>query len=116
VKTMNDRRVAGVRFEAITMAVESTAAKFPGRTIPGIRFVVTDREAYRPVRMALTLIDEIKRQHPKEFAWGNSIDRLTGSDKVRLAIDGGTLAGLLEQWDREAASFREKRKPFLLYE
>jgi hypothetical protein len=38
--------------------VETGAAKFPGRTIPAIRFVVTDREAYRPGMTALTLIDE----------------------------------------------------------
>ena len=116
VSAMNARRLNGIRFEAITMAVEPGAAKFPGQTIPALRFVITDREAYRPVRTALQLIDEIKRQHPKEFAWGKSIDRLTGSDKVRLAIDGGTLPALLEQWDREAAAFRERRRPFLLYD
>ena len=116
VKTMNQRGMSGVRFEAITMAVEREAAKFPGQTIPAIRFVVTDREVYRPVRTSLLLIDEIRRHHPKEFAWGKSIDRLTGSDKVRLAIDSGTLPALLEQWDREAASFRERRRPFLLYD
>jgi uncharacterized protein YbbC (DUF1343 family) len=114
-KTMNDRKLPGVRFEAITMAVLPTAAKFKGETIPGLRFVVTDREAYRPVRTALLLIDEIKRQHPKEFAWGKSIDRLTGSDKVRLAIDAGALPALLEQWDREAAEWLVSRKPYLLY-
>jgi uncharacterized protein YbbC (DUF1343 family) len=115
VKTMNDRRLPGIRFEAITMAVERAAAKFPGQTIPAIRFAVTDREAYRPVRTSLLLIDEIRRQHLKAFAWGPSIDRLTGSDKVRLAIDGGTLPALLEQWDLEAAAFRERRRTFLLY-
>jgi uncharacterized protein YbbC (DUF1343 family) len=82
VNTMNARRMHGVRFGAITMAVEREAAKFPGQTIPAIRFVVTDREAYRPVRTSLRLIDEIRRQHRKEFAWGKSIDSLTGSDKV----------------------------------
>jgi uncharacterized protein YbbC (DUF1343 family) len=114
-KTMNDRKLPGVRFEAITMAVVPTAAKFKGETIPGLRFVVTDREAYRPVRTALLLIDEIKRQQPKEFAWGRSIDRLTGSDKARLAIDNGTLPALLDQWDREAAEWLVSRKPYLLY-
>lgn len=112
---MNEARLPGIRFEAITMAVSATAAKFKGQTIAGIRFVVTDRQTYRPVRTALLLIDEIKRQHPREFAWRPTIDRLTGSDKVRLAIDGGRLAELLGEWDREAAEFRESRKPFLLY-
>jgi uncharacterized protein YbbC (DUF1343 family) len=114
-KTMNDRKLPGVRFEAITMAVLPTAAKFKGETIPGLRFVITDREGYRPVKTALMLIDEIRRQHPKEFAWGKSIDRLTGSDKARLAIDAGTLPALLDQWDREAAEWMESRKPYLLY-
>ena len=114
-RVMNEKRLPGIRFEAITMAVAPTAAKHKGLTIPGIRFVVTDRNAYRPVRTSLMLIDEIKRQHPKDFAWRPSIDRLTGTDKVRLAIDAGQLAPVLEQWDREAEQFRESRKPFLLY-
>lgn len=114
-KVMNQKQLPGIRFEAITMTVLPTAAKFKGQTIPGIRFAITDRKSYRPVRTALLLIDEIRRQHPKEFAWSGTIDRLTGSDKVRLAIEGGRLPALLEEWDREAAAWLESRKPFLLY-
>jgi len=91
------------------------AAKFPGATIPGIRFAITDRNTYRPVRTALLLLDEIRRQHPADFAWGKSIDRLTGSDNVRHAIDEGRLASLLPQWDVEAAKFLRDRQPYLLY-
>jgi uncharacterized protein YbbC (DUF1343 family) len=75
--------------------------------------VITDRQAYRPVRTSLLLIDEIRRQHPRDFAWTGTIDRLTGSDKVRLAIESGRLPALLEEWDREAAEFRESRKVVL---
>ena len=114
-RVMNAMRLPGIRFEAITMTLAKAAPKFPGQTIPAIRFAVTDRQAYRPVRTSLLLIDEIRRQHPKEFAWSGTIDRLTGSDKVRLAIEGGRLPALLEEWDREAAAFAESRKPFLLY-
>ena len=114
-RVMNEKQLPGIRFEAITMSVAPTAAKFAGQTIPAIRFAITDARAYRPVRTSLILIDEIRRQHPKQFAWGPSIDRLTGSDKVRLAIDAGRLSALLDEWDREAAAFAENRKSFLLY-
>ena len=67
------------------MPVEPTAAKFKGLTIPGIRFVITDRQAYRPVRTALLLIDEIRRQHPRDFAW-SPIDR--SPDRVRQGAVG----------------------------
>ena len=115
-ETMNQKSLPGIRFEAITMTVAASAAKYPGLTIPAIRFVVTDRQAYRPVRTALLLIDEIHQRHPNNFAWRPSIDRLTGSDKVRAAIESGQLAPLLAQWDREAAEFKEMSKKFYLYE
>jgi len=112
---MNAMKLPGIRFDPITMAVEASATKFPGQTIPAIRFAITDRQAYRPVRTMLQLINEIRRQHPRDFAWRASIDRLTGSDKVRLAVEAGTLPSLLADWDREAAAFLESRKPYLLY-
>jgi uncharacterized protein YbbC (DUF1343 family) len=112
---MNAKGTPGVRFEAITMAVEPTAAKHKGLTIPAIRFVITDRDAYRPVRAALTLIDEIRRRHATDFRWTNSIDRLAGTDRVRLAIDAGTLPALLDEWDRQAAEFRRDVSDLLLY-
>ena len=115
VRAMNERRLPGIRFEAVTMTVSPTAAKHKGQTIPAIRFAVTHRREYRPVRTSLLLIDEVRRRHPRDFAWTGTIDRLTGSDKVRLAVEGGRLHQLLEEWDREAAEFRESRKPFLLY-
>jgi uncharacterized protein YbbC (DUF1343 family) len=113
--SMNAKRLPGIRFESTTLSVAPTAAKFKGETIPGIRFIVTDRQTYRPVRTALLLIDAIRRQHPREFAWGPSINRLTGSDKVRLAIDSGSLDALLDEWDRDAEEFRRASQPFLLY-
>jgi len=114
-RVMNERQLPGIRFEAITMTVSPTAAKHKGLTIPAIRFAVTDRQTYRPVRTSLLMIDEVRRQHPRDFAWTATIDRLTGSDKVRLAIEGGRLQQLLEEWEREAEEFRESRKSYLLY-
>ncbi|HTV00407.1 MAG TPA: DUF1343 domain-containing protein [Luteitalea sp.] len=114
-EAMNTLQLPGVRFEALIMDVLPTASKFKGETIPGIRMLVTDRRTYRPVRTALVLIDTIKRRHPDQFAWGPSIARLTGSNKVREAIDAGQLAPLLDEWDREADAFTNTRAPFLLY-
>ena len=114
-RVMNARNLPGIRFEAITMAVAPTAAKHKGLTIPAIRLAITDRQAYRPVATALLLIDEIRRQHLTDFAWRPSIDRLTGTDKVRQAIESGQLPALLARWDKEAAEFKESSKQFYLY-
>ena len=115
VRVMNAKGLPGIRFEAITMAVEPTAAKHKGLTIPAIRFIVTDRNTYRPVRTALMLIDEIRRRHLADFKWSGSLDRLAGTDRVRLAIENGTLAPLLDEWDREAERFREQTLDLRMY-
>jgi len=114
-QAMNAMNLPGIRFDAITMPVAPTAAKHRGLTVPAIRFVITDRATYRPVRTSLLLINEIRTRHLNNFGWTGTINRLTGSDKVKLAIEGGQLSSLLEEWDREAEDFREQRKPFLLY-
>ena len=114
-QVMNERQLTGVEFDPITIPVSPAAAKQGGQTIPAIRFAITDRQTYRPVRTSLLLIDEIRRQHPRDFDWTASINRLTGSDKVKLAIEGGQLAPLLLDWDHEAAEFLESRKAYLLY-
>src|SRR5687768_12884869 len=113
---MNARALPGVRFDTSTFTMQPKAGKHPGQTIRAIRFVVTDRKTYRPVRTSLLLIDEIRRRHPKDFAWTATIDRLTGSDRVRRAIEEGWLPRLLEEWDREAAEFERSRAPYLLYQ
>ncbi|MDF1504134.1 DUF1343 domain-containing protein [Roseisolibacter sp. H3M3-2] len=113
--TLNAKNLPGVRFEAITMPVDAKAAKHPGLTIPALRVQITDREAYRPVRAALVAIDEIRKRHPAEFQWRPSIDRLTGTDQVRKAVEGGTLPALLDEWDREAAAFKTESQALLLY-
>ena len=113
--TMNARGLPGVRFDTSAFTMQPRAGKHPGKAVRAIRFVVTDRQAYRPVRTSLLLIDEIRRRHPNDFAWTGTIDRLTGSDKVRRAVEEGWLPRLLEEWDREAASFAASREPYLLY-
>ncbi|MEJ7812995.1 MAG: hypothetical protein WKG32_21450, partial [Gemmatimonadaceae bacterium] len=72
----------------------------------------------------LLLIDAIRRLHPADFAWLGAnrreprmltIDRLAGTDRVRTAIDAGTLDQLLPELEREAARFGGAREAVLLY-
>ncbi len=113
---MSALRLPGVRFEAVEFDVRPDAAKFGGQRLPGVRLILTDRESYQPVYAALHLIAAIRRLHPQEFEWRVShFDRLTGTDRLRQAIEAGTLPVLLREWEQDAARFRELRRPHLLY-
>lgn len=122
---MNAMRLPGVRFSAEDFAIAPTGRKFGGQTVRGIRLTVTDRATYRPVAATMRLIDTIRRLHPGEFEWRGSrssegienfsLDRLSGSRRIRTAMENGTLDALLDEWERDAERFRELRKPYLLY-
>ena len=68
------------------------------------------------MRTSLLLIDEIRRQHPREFAWGPThrpADRIgqgQAGDRRRHSCRRCS-----NEWDREAAEFVASRKPYLLY-
>jgi uncharacterized protein YbbC (DUF1343 family) len=123
--SMNALKLPGVRFSAQTYPIVATGRKFPGQTVNGVRLQVTDRETYRPVAASMRLIAMIRKLHPNDFQWRGSraadgtenfsLDRLSGSKRIRAAIENGTLNALLAEWDKDAEKFREMRKPYLLY-
>jgi uncharacterized protein YbbC (DUF1343 family) len=115
VDEMNAMNLPGIRFEAVTLTVESTSRKYPGQTVPGIRYHTTDRDRYQPVRASLLLIDAIHRRHPDDFEWSGTMDRLSGTDRARLAIESGTLAEFIREWEADEQRFREMRREYLMY-
>ena len=124
VRAMEALRLPGVRFEAVEFTSPANAQKYPGVSLQGVRLVVTDREVYRPVTAALLLIDTIRRLHPAEFRFTGPtaqnpnaywIDRLAGTDRLRRAMEAGTLRELLGEWEGEARRFEAARAKYLLY-
>src|SRR5256714_12766221 len=116
VEAMNAMNLPGIRFEAVEFPTAETARKYPGQVLKGVRFALTDRASYRPLATSLLMIDLIRRLHPDQFQWaGTTIERHGGSARLRQAIQAGTLAELLREWERDQTTFRAKRAPYLIY-
>lgn len=123
--SMNALGLAGARFEAMDYQVAESGRKYGGQLVHGVRFVATDRNAYRPIAATLLFMELAKRLHPDDFTFRSgggdgrpvtySIDRLAGTDQVRLAVEAGTVRDLLARWAEDQARFTEMRKPYLLY-
>ena len=112
---LNALSLPGVRFEATTRTIEA-GYKFGGETIPMLKVRVTDRNAVRPVELGIRMLRAIQFRHPVDFKWKTaSIDRLAGTDKLRSAVETGTVDALVAEWDADAARFAQLVKPYLLY-
>ncbi len=121
---MNARGLAGVHFRPVFF--EPTFQKHARETCGGCQLHVTDRRAFEPVRTAVELIAEFRRQDPARFAWREPpyeyehdkepIDILYGSDRLRVTLDSGReVASLVADWESEEEAFRKLRQKYLLY-
>ena len=114
-RELNAQRLPGVRFDSTSRTI-AEGMKHGGLTIPMIEVVLLDRDRVRPVMVGARMLQTIRARHPGEWQWRvGAIDRLSGSDELRAAVDAGTVDSLLARWDLEAADFAARRQPYLIY-
>jgi uncharacterized protein YbbC (DUF1343 family) len=114
-RELNGKSLAGVTFDSTLVTVEP-GQKWGGRRIPMIAITVTDRNSVAPHRVGLELLRAVYRRHTGAFQWRiSSIDRLSGDDRTRAAVELGGIEGLMTAWEREAIDFRARIRPYLIY-
>ena len=105
---------------------EPTFQKHAGRPCGGCQVHVTDREAFRPVLTAVTVLQAMRQADPSRFAWREPpyeyertkqpIDILAGSPALRVQIDAGVPAAeIAAGWEADVTAFTAVRSRFLLY-
>jgi uncharacterized protein YbbC (DUF1343 family) len=115
-RELNAKRLPGVRFDSTSRTV-AAGQKWGGEPIPMIEIIVTDRERVKPVEVGAHLLRAIYARHQKDWEWRAAhLDRLAGTDALRLAVEReGGIEELLPRWEREAKEFERERAAYLLY-
>lgn len=111
--------VAGVRLEAVEFTPAAPGdGKHDGQRLAGVRFTVTDRDAYDPTRTAVATLVALRALHGDSLRFLEShFDRLAGTDALRNGLLAGSdVATLTAGWAAEVARFSDARAPFLLYD
>jgi uncharacterized protein YbbC (DUF1343 family) len=123
-RALERERIPGVGFRAT--AFTPTFQKHANELCHGVQLHVTDRRRFPSFLAYLLLIHHARRQDEKRFAWRDPpyeyelvklpFDILCGTDRIRRAIeDGVSPKRLAAGWAKEAAAFRKRRAPYLLY-
>jgi uncharacterized protein YbbC (DUF1343 family) len=123
-RDMARERLPGVRFRPAFFT--PTFQKHAGRLCGGVQVHVQDRGRFSAYLTYLLLIAHARRQDPSRFGWRDPpyeyeyvkrpIDILCGTGRVRQTIEGGLSPRRLARAFRaDAAGFRRRRAPYLLY-
>jgi uncharacterized protein YbbC (DUF1343 family) len=116
VEDLTALKLAGVLFRPVSFTPASS--KHQGQLCQGIQVHVTDRQRLRSVKVALHILSVIRKNHPAQFQWReSSIDRLSGSDELRLSMDRGlSVDQILAFWEADLKKFDGMRKKYFLYQ
>lgn len=114
-KELNNRRIPGVTFDSTLVTIEA-GQKWGGHRIPMISVAVSDRNGVQSFRVGVEMLRAIYERHKGEFQWRTgSIDRLSGSARLRDAVELGTTDALMDAWERESRDFQRQATPYLIY-
>ena len=124
-QTLTAEKLPSVLFRPVQF--EPTFQKHADHVCGGCQIHVRDRHAFTPVKVAVAVMQAVRRQGPSSFEWRdppyeyeavkNPIDILSGSDALRKQIDADLRATeIANSWAPEVEAFKNVRKRFLRYE
>ena len=115
---MNGLDLAGVRFRATSFVPTAKQYAYAYQVCYGVQLHVLDRNAFRPVTVALHLMQTIRALCPDEWVWNaRHFDLLMGNGETRAQLDdGASVDDIVQSWRAGQQEFEARRQACLLYE
>jgi uncharacterized protein YbbC (DUF1343 family)/CubicO group peptidase (beta-lactamase class C family) len=110
---LNTCGLAGVRF--VPASLTPTASVHAKKSCGGVNIIVDDWARFDPLKTGLTIAVALRDLFPEQWETKN-YDRLLVHKATYDAFKAGkSVPELMKPWAADVRSFRERRKPFLLY-
>lgn len=110
---LNSRFIPGIR--VYPTRFRPASSNFAGRTVEGVRFVVTARDAFDSARLGLEIAAALHKLYPSRIAFDQNA-RLIGSRRVMELIQGGEDPKDIQgEGEEELRNFLKVRGRHLLY-
>lgn len=112
------RQLAGVRFRPLHYTPYYYT--FKDQNCSGVQVYITDPDAVELTAIQFHVMDYVRKHHPDRKLFGGKrddmFDKVSGGDVIRRAfVEGRRIEDILSLWREGVETFRERRKPYLLY-
>ncbi|MAS93323.1 MAG: hypothetical protein CMO55_09010 [Verrucomicrobiales bacterium] len=111
---MTEEEIAGLL--VLPTQFTPNTSVYGGEDCAGVRFVITDRDSFRPLDLGIGLMRAIYEYHPDTFTLaekGNVL--LRHQPTLEAVISGKSREEIREGWQPELDRFLKRREAFLLY-
>jgi uncharacterized protein YbbC (DUF1343 family)/CubicO group peptidase (beta-lactamase class C family) len=110
---LNGRYIPGVR--VYPTRFRPASSNFSGKTIDGVRFVITNRPAFDSMRLGLELAYALDKLYPGKIAWLENRFLIGNHEVLTELKDGIDPKTILQEMEDSLAGFTQQRERYLLY-
>jgi uncharacterized protein YbbC (DUF1343 family) len=111
--SLNGRFIPGVR--AYPTRFTPSSSNFKGQTLDGVRFVITDRDAFDSARLGLELAYAFEKLYPGRMALDANRFLIGNHEAIAAAKGGVDPRTTLQKIEGSLAAFIQRREKYLLY-
>jgi uncharacterized protein YbbC (DUF1343 family)/CubicO group peptidase (beta-lactamase class C family) len=111
---LNARAIPGARFYPVRFTPSTRV--YAGEECQGVFIVVTDRQAIRPVRVAVEIVAAIVRLFPGRLDLANAARQFGSAAGLARIAAGDDPAALARSWGAAESRWRLLRAPYLIYQ
>ena len=112
-QALNSRFIPGVR--AYPTRFKPLNSNFAGKEIEGVRFVITDREAFDSTRLGIEIAVAVVRLYPGKLDLDRCRFLIASAATINALKSGGDAGSIALGAHNAASAFAERRKKYLLY-
>ena len=112
-EALNELEIPGVRAQANSF--EPVASFYAGQSVNGVRFIVTDRNAFDSTLLGLSLMEVLARLYPKQINLEANMKLIGSRETIRRLAAGETAVKVRQSWMKTLDQFSEKRQQYLIY-
>jgi uncharacterized protein YbbC (DUF1343 family)/CubicO group peptidase (beta-lactamase class C family) len=110
---LNKSGLPGIRF--VPVRFTPAASVFANEECRGVRFIVTDRAAFRSVDLGIALACILQKHHGDKLELAKASKLLGDAAALEAITTGSTPEKIKTAWLPELEVFQKRRAPFLLY-
>jgi SSS family transporter len=110
------RKIPGVSFAPTNFPVAEDGNHYPfhGKTIPGIAFTVTDRNALDSPKFGIEIISALHQLYP-QFELAKGMQIIANVDTMQALRNKDDPRTIAAAWAADLTRFQHRRQPYLLY-
>jgi uncharacterized protein YbbC (DUF1343 family)/CubicO group peptidase (beta-lactamase class C family) len=112
-KTLNEAFIPGVR--VYPTQFQPTTSNLAGRQIQGVRFLITNREAFDSVRLGLEVIHALQKLYPGKINLETCRWLIGNRELIRQITAGESTQKIETDLQEQLAQFLARRQLYLLY-